>query len=187
MIVRHNRSPLPKSWRRITGKIPVALEADIRLTRSSRLRAKLLVFENRHDLHRFWKDVLRLPLGHPGKCAGAVNSLAVDRVRIRQGHPDRHTMAVDPRYFCVIGLSLGWLTMEVLAHEAVHAGMAYAKRRRGDMWLTRHEFDEEEIAYPIGRIARQLNRATHHLQDLPERRKTSPRCSARPSRSSPAM
>lgn len=67
----------------------------------------------------------------------------------------------DPRYFCVIGLSLPdvrrkWMT--IISHEAVHAGFCYAKRVTRSPWAEKFDFDEEQIAYPSGNIASGINR-----------------------------
>lgn len=71
----------------------------------------------------------------------------------------RGAVYVDPRYFCVIGLVRGHLSMEIISHEAVHAGCAYAKRGARAPWHDALGFDEEHIAYPAGRIAAAINRA----------------------------
>lgn len=58
---------------------------------------------------------------------GAVNALASEG---RRG-----LVYVDPKYFCVIGLTTGSLSMEVITHESVHAGFAFAKRHKKDFWV----------------------------------------------------
>lgn len=94
---------------------------------------------------------------------GAVNHLSCERIVFpgkNSKKQERHWIEADPRYFCVIGLVKGFLSMEIICHEAVHAGLAYAKRHRRAPWdeHIRH-FEEEALCYPSGKIAAAINRA----------------------------
>jgi hypothetical protein len=129
-------------------------EHDIRMN-LGRLRAKLLIFDRPASLRSFWKAIRGLGLGRGA--VGAVNSLAYERISFRRAKESR-SMECDPRYFCMIGLCKTHLSMEIVSHEAVHAGFAYAKRRKGDAWIAAMDFDEEFVAYPAGRIAAAINR-----------------------------
>jgi hypothetical protein len=119
---------------------------------SSRLKLKLLVFHKPKHLRHFWKKGLGKPdLGK--RCFGAVNSMGYEL--FRNGKPYAHVY--DPRYFAIMGLCVDHLGMEILTHEAVHAGIAYAKRTKTrNLWHDPMDLDEESIAYPVGRIARNV-------------------------------
>ena len=134
--------------------------ADIWVTSKARLRLKVVVFEKKADLHHFWKAVLgRNHLGD--SCLGAVNGLAYEVIDFRRGKPDLRTMMVDPRYFAIMGLVYGHLNMEIITHESVHAGFAYARRHHKNMWAERGDLDEENVCYPAGRIAKRINAFLH--------------------------
>ena len=64
-------------------------------------------------------------------------------------------------HFAIMGLVHGHLTMEIVVHESVHAAFCYAKRCKRTPWAHYADFDEEEVAYPAGRIARALNAYLH--------------------------
>lgn len=96
---------------------------------------------------------------------GAVNQLCCERIIFfgkKSKKAERHWIEADPRYFCVIGLVKGFLSMEIICHEAVHAGLAYAKRHKRTPW-DEHiaNFEEEALCYPSGKIAAEINRAIH--------------------------
>lgn len=133
-------------------------EHDIRLTRGSRLAAKLLVFKNSRELTEFWRNALGSRMS-PG-ALGAVNALARE-VGPHDSDAPTH-IECDPRYFCVIGLTRGALSMECITHESVHAGFCFAKRHRRDFWVKQSEdFCEEDVCYPAGRIAKRINAFLH--------------------------
>jgi hypothetical protein len=160
MRIKHTR-PLPKSFaRHPKGKHYVVHEADIFPSRRARLAVKLLIFAHPHDLRKFWKDVLGgADLG--AGCKGAVNAMGYTSERIwSRGRVERHWVC-DPRYFCVMGLCIGYLNMEIVSHEAVHAGFCYARRRGRDPWNDDKGLGEEDVAYPAGAIAAGINRYLH--------------------------
>jgi hypothetical protein len=169
MRVAHSRRRLPRVWSthpQARGR--VIAEHDIKVSPRSRLRAKLLVFRNRTALNDFWEKALK-PTGHGERlglgCQGAVNALQHEIITIKDGRETRH-IEVDPRYFCLIGLvrGMGKFTspMEVISHEAVHAGFAYAKRiGRTGFWVKASSLDEEDVCYPAGRVARAINIFLH--------------------------
>lgn len=95
------------------------------------------------------------------RCPAAVNGLSYEKTKVRPAgdpRPDLVRVYVNARYFCIIGLCVGYLGTEVLTHEATHAGYAYAKRVGRNVWGRINDFDEEQIAYPTGRIAAELVR-----------------------------
>jgi hypothetical protein len=150
--------PLPRDWSALAGLDCIA-ETDIRPTPHGRLYAKLMVFEDAAGLRRFWKNISEDRLGP--NCLAAVNMLAHWTESLGNGSWKRRMDVLDQRYFCVIGLVVGHLTMEVITHEAVHAGFCYAKRVKRCPWDNYDDFDEELVAYPAGRIARQINKFLH--------------------------
>lgn len=118
----------------------------------SRLKMKLLVFKTPSMLRSFWKSGLgKASLGKG--CLGAVNSLGFELQK-----SDGSTVHVfDPRYFAIMGLCADHLGMEIITHEAVHAGISYAKRTGyRNLWHDPMDMDEEKIAYPVGKIARNV-------------------------------
>jgi len=158
MKVRCLRPGLPKRVSTHPKARGIKSAADI--TISGRLALKVVVFEKQRDMVHFWTEVLGKP--HLGrKTRGAVNALSHQVTKITPGKPDRATLWVDPRYFAIMGLVHGHLTMEIVVHESVHAAFCYAKRCKRTPWAHYADFDEEEVAYPAGRIARALNAYLH--------------------------
>ena len=152
---------LPRTFARHPHAQGLVAEADITLHRRGRLAAKLLVFKGPLALRRFWKlAVSDASLGR--RCLGAVNSLAQESGRpTKDGGVKWDRMIGDRRYFCVIGLCVGGLSMEIIAHEAVHAGFCYERRVKRNLFGEACDFDEERIAYPAGAIAAAINRFLH--------------------------
>ena len=136
-------------------------EADISI--GSRLKMKLLVFKTPAMLRSFWKSGLgKASLGKG--CLGAVNSLGLE-LRKRDGST---VHVFDPRYFAIMGLCVDHLGMEILTHESVHAGISYAKRTHyRNLWHDPMDMDEEKIAYPVGRIARNVVLSLRKAKLLP--------------------
>ena len=162
-IVRDYANPLPRSFSDIRkhGKRIIA-ETDIRCGGRGAMLAKLLVFKDSKNLLRFWEDALGRPLCEDprrGKTQGVVTKLASEIIRFTPDGEKRFTL-VDPSYFCVIGLAKTHLTMEVICHEATHAGFAYAARHRRDFFVNQDHMDipEEDVCYPSGMIAAGINR-----------------------------
>lgn len=157
MRVRHSKTPIPQSFYRHPHAKGLLGDADIQLTRGSRLRAKLLVFDTPKSLRQFWlKGLGRSDLGRG--CLGAVSSLSLECCHFpAKGQKQRPPhIECDPRYFCIIGLCKGHLTMEIICHEAVHAGFSYAKRQMRQMWPNEKECGEEGVCYPSGVIASEI-------------------------------
>lgn len=152
-------SSIPASFRKHPHGKGILAETDIKLTRGSKLAAKLLVFRNRLEMRRFWRKALRGKDGLELKCVGAVDPLAYERMRF---NPDSHELCVDAKYFCLVALVHGHLLTEVVAHEAVHAAFCYAKRTGcRNVFAKAHEFDEEHIAYPAGLITAAIGQFLH--------------------------
>lgn len=121
-----------------------------------RLRAKLLVFKTRRDMYGFIKQAL----GSNGLGAlGFVSQLVEERLTFKGGRAST-TLMIDPRYFCVICLVQGYLTMEIITHEACHAGIYFSQRSR-HQWPNQKDAPSEAICYPTGRIASAINRFLH--------------------------
>lgn len=162
MKIRHSKTPLPIVW---TGHPSVhdgdiLLEKDLALSKHSRLRAKLLVFKNNLAMKRFFDEALDKPGQVTRKTLGIVSQLSCEVYRFKNKELVEQRLEVDPRYFCLIGLIVGHLSMEIICHESVHAGFAYAARSRVRQWVRREDdLDEEQVCYPAGRIASLINKA----------------------------
>lgn len=139
----------------------VIAAADIFVTGRARLRLKVVVFESTKWLRHFWKEVLGRQDDLGRTCRGAVNGLAYEQISFKPGQPERSTMMVDPRYYAIMGLVKGHLNMEIITHESVHAAFAYARRHHRNMWAGQNDLEEENVCYPAGRIARQINIFLH--------------------------
>lgn len=163
--------PLPRCFARHPKAQGLVAEADISplgLGRRGKLFAKLMIWNSPKEMQAFWKHGLKLNLG--AGTLGAVNSMCFE-----EWHPDgAKRLRADPRYFCLISLCLGELSMVIISHEAVHAGFAYEKRVKRCMFGPAQDFDEERIAYPAGYIAAAINRFCDKqglYERLPEKRK----------------
>lgn len=164
MKIRHSTTPLPRCWQDHPQAKGIVAEGDLYVCRGSRISAKLLVFDTVKNLNSFWRDCLgKGSLGNG--CPGAVNSLGVETWFFpgkgkKYGKKDgfKTTLEVDPRYFCLIGLTKDNLTMEIITHEAGHAAFAYCARMKGrHKWPHTEENEEEDFCYPLGRIASAIN------------------------------
>jgi hypothetical protein len=155
-IVRSKR-PLPRNFRSHPHGQDIVAEKDLRIG-TSRLRCKLLLFDTRKGLRRFWKRaVSKADLGP--QCPGAVNDLRYTKYEVdRKGNQSNHRIEVDPRYFAVIGIVKNEHSALIVTHEAVHAGFAYYRRVRRTPW-DRHikRSEEEGVAYPAGEIGQGIN------------------------------
>lgn len=152
MKTRHSERGLPRTFCALPGAEKAVLVGDVRVTRCSRLSMKLLVFERKRDLHRFWKDGLGSG-GLSGDCIGAVFDPSIEVVRVaKDGTESDHRRLVDPTYFAIMGLIRTRLELEVVVHESVHAAFAYMRRAGGRMWPN-SDNPEEWVAYPAGKIA----------------------------------
>lgn len=149
---------LPSRW----SAPGLLLESDIKVTRCGRLRLKLLVFDSNKSLRAFWAKNFK-----PGflckKTLGCVNRLQTHIISFKGGR-ETQRLEVDKRYFAVMGLLKDHLKLEIITHEAVHAGCAYLDRvkKRVD-WPGQSDNEEEGLAYPVGRIARGVVSALGHM------------------------
>lgn len=160
MKVRLRKRSLPRCFSKHPKAKGILAEADIGVSPHSRLRAKLLVFKNPTALHRFWKTCLGAHFSQNlGRhCMGAVNRLGIETVDTDNGNVV--LTENDPRYFCIIGLIHGRTDAEIVAHEACHAGFAYAARVKRK-WPNSDAMDEERVCYPVGRITAAINDFLH--------------------------
>lgn len=154
-----NKEPFPRCWKEAYAGCDKALvEMDIRL---GTLYLKVLVFRTRTDLRKFWNNAEPTKRGGDlgaGVC-GAVGAMQCESQSYADADDEmdpKPVMEVDKRYFAVMGLLRGYLGMEVVTHESVHAAFAYAKRLGPKTpWAKAVDgLDEEAVCYPAGRIAR---------------------------------
>jgi hypothetical protein len=161
MKVRHTKRALPRNWASFADRYGILGELDIKVRHASRLWMKALMFRTNRGMRRFWTE----RLGRSDLCRftkGVVSALGFEVVQFPKGGGECHVWEVDRRYFCVMGLIAGKVRMEIVTHEAVHAGFCYAKRVNSrDLWHNAKDNDEENVCYPAGRIASELNRWCH--------------------------
>lgn len=147
-----SRKPIPRLWRGLPGASKAVHICTIYALRGSRLGLKLLVFRTRKDLRAFWKKSIGSDLGP--HCHGAVNSLGCERIKFLPHGREIRALEVDPRYYAVMGLVAGSLSLEVVVHESVHAAFAYFKRTGArNLWHEAGGLDEEGVCYPAGLLA----------------------------------
>lgn len=172
MLVRHTKTPLPKKWSKLHGADKALFIGHVSVSSGSRLLMKLLVFKNNKDLRSFWTKTLgKEDLGR--KCRGVVNGLACEVIKFNKEKESIH-IEVDPTFFCVMGLLVTHLGMEIITHESIHAGFNYAKRvNRRNLFHNSLELDEEEVCYPSGRIASGVNKLLREsgLYDIYEKKR----------------
>lgn len=159
MKVRISKSSFPTVWRAAyKGCEKAVYEGDIKI---ASLRMKLLVFKTKKDMREFWHNAEPTKNGGGIKGAlGVVDSLqftVMDFTKGQEGDPTPY-LEVDKRYFAVMGLLVGYLGMEIVTHESVHAAFAYAGRMQSrSIWkLDEDDLEEEAVCYPAGLIARRV-------------------------------
>lgn len=128
---------IPLRWCHTPALNPlIRAECNINIApKKTGLRLKVILFESRRPMAEFFLRVLKKKMhrGVVGYCMGyqMPNGLA------------------DDRFFAIILLPLSVLTVEAIAHEAVHAAHRFAER----VAIEWPGSDEENIAYPTGYIA----------------------------------
>ena len=145
------RRGLPKTFHNVNGLLA---QGDIPVLDEM---AKLLIFDGPLSMRRFYRDVLpgyrnaeefhnTLGRGNP---LGFVQKLAVD-----YNHTKGYLKTeFDRRYFCLVALTRGNLTVEVIVHEPTHVGFAYDYYKLGVNQFADVGNFEENICYPAGRFA----------------------------------
>lgn len=151
-------SPIRRDWTGHPATGGLLLDRDIGMGHG-RLKLKLLVFKNKRSLRSFWRSAMDF---NPGRALGVVHGL-FQEVEVYEKSAWRSShIECDPRYFAVMGLAKGHLSMEIICHESVHAAFAFAKRKSRTPWDAHaRDFDEEAICYPAGRIAEGIHSALY--------------------------
>jgi len=113
-------------------------EFDVRVTKHSRLLCKVMVFKSAKKMRKFIR-------AHGGR----IQSDAVGR-----------TDTIDPSlkscYFAFIHIPMNY-PLEVVAHEAVHAGFEYGRRvGKSRVFASPGDQKEENVCYPAGRITQAI-------------------------------
>lgn len=155
----HGEKSLPRHFASHPLGADILAEADIFLTKRSRLAAKLIIFKTVRGLSRFWRGALGHSLGK--RCYGAVNPLRAEVWTFHKDGRETRRVESDPRYFCIIGLTARNLTMEVITHEATHAAFAYVECCPRRFWTHPSEMPQERFCYPAGKVARAINSFVH--------------------------
>ena len=161
MKIRHSKTPLPDVFHPLHGGI--VHEARIKVTKHSRLCAKLLIFDNHASLKDFFERILDRRGSVTDDTRGIVTALSWKVTCFSNKEQEKEYIEVDPRYFCLIGLIMGYLRMDIICHEAVHAAFNYKERQNRRLWDDGDNPDhEEEICYPAGIIASRINSFCHN-------------------------
>lgn len=157
-----------------TSRFPKGIASkDIKLTPGSKLAARVVIFKNITDLRRQVKNVFGIELGN--SCYAAVIDLADI---VEDGQTGKKVLQCDPKYYCFIGFAQNKLSIEYVCHECVHAGYAYEKRVKRDIWAPINSIDEERVAYPAGMLARNImawiwkNKLHEKPNNLPRHRRS---------------
>lgn len=155
-----SKIPWKKNWYEYPGADRALYISDIGITGRRGLQMKLIVFRNNRDLVNFWKKTMKS--NQLTKDTRGV----VDQLRTTHENPGtgKVWMEVDPRYFAVMGLLVTHLGQEIIAHESVHAGFAYAKRMGSKSRWYDSDNEEEEVCYAAGKIASAVNHVLHQQE-----------------------
>lgn len=133
----------------------ILFEKDLNIWKRSKLKMKFLIFENCKLLTEFFEGLGDSPttmFDQGAQAAGMVCNFMT--VHYPEGDEKRAYMTADGKYFAWMGISKGYLSMEIICHESVHAGFSYAKRvGRIPFGNVVEDFDEELVCYPSGRVA----------------------------------
>lgn len=149
--------PLPRLFSTHPQAKGIIHEARVKLSGYSRLQAKVLVFDTNKSMRHFFDKVLDRPGQVCPKTQGICTALTSEVIKFHKDGSETHLLEVDPRYFCLIGLIYDHVTPEVVAHECIHAGFAYAARQRRKIWDGRDDaMPEEEVCYPSGKMISML-------------------------------
>lgn len=150
--VRRAKTRLPL---RPMGPFPgKTAEFDVRL---KTLRCKVLVFRDSGKLRRGWRKLVTDEDIGP-HADGVVSDLVYTVESYKVPGKVTKRREVDQHYFAIMGLHLGALGVGVLAHEAVHAALAYTRRvGKRNPWQEMRVINREEtLAYPVGVIMARL-------------------------------
>ena len=156
MKLRYSRNPLPRHIEDSRHFKGIVDAWDICVRVHGRLFLKVVVFESEKAMRIFWNKAVSPDSGWTKGTSGVVSELSMDVVKFTKAG-EVHMKEVDPRYFAIMGLIRGRTDDEVLAHESVHAGFAYARRLgKRSRFYEKHGLDDEMVCYPAGRISAAL-------------------------------
>lgn len=139
-----------RRWRKL-----IAHEALVKITARARLKCKLLVFETWQDMDKFFTEALGRPKAVDSRTHAICSRLDSEVESYATDPPTRYTL-VDPNYFALIGLIRSKITLEVVAHECTHAGLAYAARSTTKWTSPKDDHPEEPVCYPVGKLTAQI-------------------------------
>lgn len=155
---RLSRSPLPRDWSTLPGGHELVFSSDVLVSPDSTLCAKVTVFEDYQALCRFWTKALGRDKPTPE--TRAITSELDFMVRPFDASAGERDLVreVDPTYFAAMGFILDSINVEFIAHECTHAAIAYHRRvGKRKTWPDAHDFPEEAICYPVGKMAGHIN------------------------------
>ncbi len=160
----HNTTAIPKRSSDFIPKKMIFAAFDFHINRS--VWVKTIILNHQRDLQKAGNALWKIK-GFSGEklgenCAGFVHQTFFLSESSRTG---KEKMTADPRYSAVVVLVKSHLTMEIICHEAVHAGLAHARRmlRRPELVVGSYDnmMTEEVVAYATGEIAAAINRFCH--------------------------
>lgn len=166
MLLRNNRTAIPRDFSSHPLMKGLVAEFDCRVNPRGTLYFKTLVFEHSKDLKYFWAKVLSKEIRGPDDVRGARVQGCVQGLHTQVEHFGtgkqyydviRTSIKADPRYFALMALVKTHLSAEIVTHECVHIGFAYAKRVIRSIFAPFGELDEELVAYPAGLAAQRVN------------------------------
>lgn len=150
-MTRHSKHKLPRTWMGHPGMSGLVLEADLRVSKHSRLRCKLLVFSSLKAMRSCYSKISK---DSAWDAHGLFHPFYIK-------DDTRSTIEVDPRYWGVIMLAKTRLCCDYLAHEICHAAHEFARRTKRK-WPMSDTVPEEKVCYPMGRLMDQAMTVLRH-------------------------
>lgn len=151
--------PIPQSFRDHPLAKGLIAEADFNCSKGAVLHCKVLLFSHRGAMNRFFSKALNVRSDK--RSLGICAKLVTEVTDYSKSGNTTVRMECDRRYFAVMGLVMGNLCSEIIAHECMHAGFAHAKRIKRSPFLPYAELDEELVCYPAGRLVGDITEWLH--------------------------
>lgn len=154
------------------------LEGWLKMSKYSKLELRIFVFNNKKNLKKFWRKHINPYENISNNFLAVTNPLAY-KARYMKGGKEYTSCFFDRNYFSVVAFTVDNLTLEIIAHEAAHCAMHYAKRMGPrNIFFDCMELDEEQVCYPVGIITSLLvkflkDNEEHIKKYLPKNKKNS--------------
>ena len=148
--MRFRKKGLPKRLRRIPGGVPGLVSACNVHVHGETPAAKVAVFKNRKSMRHFYAKILPRYMSDAGMSPKTLERNASGGVCKLWTKDKRGRDFFDRNHFCIVLLVEGFLTAEILCHEAVHVGFAWEAWTQGKSPFPNPENREENVCYPAG-------------------------------------